>query len=90
LEKLYNGVDNVDMWLGIIGERPEPNSMLGELGIRVNGFQFKTIRNADRYWYENTFPQSIIDEIKRTSLGDVIKRNSNVRILNSSVFKKTI
>ncbi len=90
MEKLYNNTNNIDLWLGIIGEKSEPNSLLGELGIRLNGYQFKAIRNGDRYWYENTFPQSIISEIKKTSLGDIIKRNTKIKNLNSSVFKKTI
>jgi hypothetical protein len=46
--------------LGIIGEKPEPGSVLGELGIRMNAFQFKKIRNGDKFWYENVYPEKIV------------------------------
>ena len=88
LEKLYQDTDNLDLWLGIIGEKAENGSTLGELGIRLNAFQFKKIRNGDRFWYENTYPESIIKEIKATSFADVIKRNSGVKILKEQSFKK--
>jgi len=48
------------LWLGIIGEKSEPGSVLGELGIRLNAFQFKKIRNGDRFWYENVYPGNIV------------------------------
>lgn len=44
--------------------------------------------NGDRLWYENTYPESVIKEIKATSFADIIKMNSNVKILNAQVFKK--
>lgn len=33
---------------------------MGELGIRMNALQFRNIRNADRLWYENVYPQNVI------------------------------
>lgn len=79
---MFHDPSNVDLWLGIIGEKAEPGSVLGELGIKLNAFQFKKIRNGDRFWYENIYPDYIVKEIKATTFGDVIKRNTGVKFLN--------
>lgn len=57
---MFHDPSNVDLWLGIIGEKAEVGSVLGELGIRMNAFQFKKIRNGDRFWYENVYPDYIV------------------------------
>ncbi len=54
----------------------------------MNAFQFKKIRNSDRLWYENVYPDAIVKEIKATSFSDVIKRNTGVKYLNVGSFKK--
>ncbi len=33
---------------------------MGELGARLSAFQFKKIRNGDRFWFERAYPQQII------------------------------
>lgn len=54
---------------------------MGDVGKRIVAEQFKKIRNADRLWYENIMAKhpKLLNEIRKTSLGDVIKRNSNVK-----------
>lgn len=83
-----NNTNNIDLWVGIIGERSVPGSDLGELGGKLVAAQFKKIRNADRLWYENVFPPALVKEIRTTSLGDVIKRNSIVTATNTPIFVK--
>jgi hypothetical protein len=61
---------------------------MGEIGKRLVGFQFQKIRNGDRFWYEAAYPQSVVREIKATSFGDIIKRNSGVTTVHQNVFKK--
>lgn len=48
---LYGDLDNVDLWVGIVGEQVIPGSDLGEVGARLVAAQFRKIRNADRFWY---------------------------------------
>ena len=63
---------------------------MGEVGGRMIAAQFKKIRNVDRLWYENvmaTYP-ALLREIKNTSLGDVIKRNSQVINVQSQSLNK--
>ena len=88
LERLYSSTDRLDLWLGIIGEPSINGAILGETGVAIVGNQFRLIRNGDRFWYENAYPQSIIREIKATSFADVIMRNTGVRNINSQTFRR--
>jgi peroxidase len=52
LDNLYQKVDNLDLWVGLIGEKPVSDGILGDLGSAIVGDQFRRIRDADRFWYE--------------------------------------
>ena len=67
-------------------------SDMGKVGGKMIAAQFKKIRNADKLWYENVmapFP-GLLKEIKNTSLGDLIKRNSRVSKVESESFNKVM
>ena len=74
--------------MAIIGEKGVPDSPLGELGVRLNAFQFQKIRNGDRLWYENAYPEAVVREIKNTTFAEVIMRNSAVKFIGKDSFKK--
>lgn len=38
-------------------------AVVGELGAQIIGRTFRELRDGDRFWYENIYPQPIIDEI---------------------------
>ena len=63
------------MWVGIIAEDNVEDGIMGDLGGRIVGEQFQRLRDGDRFWYENAYPQPIINEIKRTTLEDIFSRN---------------
>jgi hypothetical protein len=48
--------------------------------------QFERIRNGDRFWYQNTFSGSLLSEIQRTKLSDVIARNTTLKNVQPNVF----
>ena len=52
--------------------------MFGELGATIAGLQFSNIRNGDRVWFEYAYPADIIEEIKKTTLTDIIYRNTDI------------
>lgn len=58
VQSLYASLDNVDLWVGIIGERSLPGSDLGDLGGKLVAAQFRKIKNADKLWYENVLAGS--------------------------------
>ena len=87
---LYGSLNNVDLFVGVIGEREIPGSDLGEVGARLLAAQFRKIRNADKFWYENVmapYPE-LLAEIKATKLADVIMRNTGVTTVNVKNFQK--
>ena len=60
--------------------------VLGELGAEIVGQTFRNIRDGDRLWYENAYPPSVVAEIKRTTLSDIIMRNTKVKGLQRDFF----
>ncbi|MEZ5944458.1 MAG: peroxidase family protein [Planctomycetaceae bacterium] len=89
LEAVYGSVDNVDVWVGGLAEDHVPGSSMGELFTAVIADQFSRIRAGDRFWYQNTFSGKELQQIERTTLKDVIERNTGVRGLQENVFYST-
>jgi hypothetical protein len=79
IEKSFNSVDNIDTYVGVLGEIKLKGSMFGELGATIAGIQFKNIRDGDRFWYESAFPSEVVAEIKRTTITDIILRNTEIK-----------
>ena len=52
LKRIYGSPHNLDLWVGIISEKPLEGAVLGELGAKIVGDQFARIRNGDSFWYE--------------------------------------
>lgn len=51
--QIYASPDDIDLWSAGISERPSPGSMVGPVFGCLIGEGFKSIRYADRFWYEN-------------------------------------
>ena len=60
--------------------------MVGELGAAIIKDTLWRVRAGDRLWYENIFPDIILDEIKATTLADIISRNTEITNLPENVF----
>ena len=86
LQLVYESVDDVDLWIGGLSETHLPGSSLGETFSTIIVDQFTRLRDGDRFWYQNVFEGSLIQQIESTSLADVIERNSDVSNLQSNVF----
>lgn len=89
LKSVYVVPDNIELFVGIISEKPIAGAILGELGVQVVGQTFRNVRDADRFWYEGAFPQDVVDEIDNTSLGEIIRRNTNAKDVPDNVFIKS-
>lgn len=87
LKSIYGTPDNLELFVGIICEKPVRNGILGELGAQIVGQTFRNLRDGDRFWYENNYPRDVINEIESTSLGDIVKRNTDAPDLASNLFK---
>ncbi len=89
LNDLYPSVDHVDAWVGMMSEKHlGPNTIFGELSTRIIKEQFKVLRDGDRFYYENdiSFNNNEIEEIKNTTLFDVIMRNSQILLMQENLF----
>lgn len=86
LEELYGTVDNIDLWVGALAEDHVPGGSVGELTQAILVDQFTRLRDGDRFWYENTFSPEDAERLGRTSLSDIIQRNTTVRNLQHNVF----
>lgn len=90
LKEAYGGhVDDVDLWVGGISERASKGAMVGETFGKIIATQFENLRDGDRFWFENPggqFTKAEIKEIRDTSLGDIILRNTDTKTIQDNVF----
>ncbi|XP_069177766.1 salivary peroxidase/catechol oxidase-like isoform X1 [Procambarus clarkii] len=82
LRELYEDVDDIDIFIGGIAERPSPGSLLGHTFLCIIGDQFARLRVGDRFYYENgglesSFTEAQLDQIRQTSLARVMCDNSD-------------
>ena len=86
LQTTYGSVNDIDLWVGSLCEDHVPGAMVGELLFTVIRDQFLALRDGDRLWYENEMSPSEIAEINSTTLGDIIKRNTDIDEIAANVF----
>lgn len=82
LRKLYNDVNDIDIYIGGIAETPTAGSLLGHTFLCVVGDQFARLRLGDRFYYENgglesSFSEAQLEQIRQTSLARVMCDNSD-------------
>jgi peroxidase len=88
LQAAYGSVDDIDPWVGALAEDHLPGSSVGPLlavGLRE---QFRRLRDGDRFWYENdpAFRPREVQALRRTTLADVIRRNTGAQDVPDHVF----
>lgn len=88
LESVYATVDDIDPWVGMVAEDLVPGAMVGETFFVILSEQFIALRDGDRFWYENTMDQNMIDFINEQTLDKVIKRNTRIsdRHMSKNIF----
>jgi len=89
MQDLYGSVDELDAWVGLLGEDHMPGSIFGELIMDIIEKQFRSIRDGDRYWYQidNTFTADELDQINNTKIYDVIVRNTDITLMQKNLFE---
>ena len=75
-------MEDIDLFVGGLAERPLQGALIGPTFACIIGRQFERTRHGDRFWYENFFQPSAftedqLDEIRKTSLAEVICENSD-------------
>lgn len=92
LESLYGTVDDIDLWVGGLAEDHVAGSSVGETFQAIIVDQFERLRDGDRFWYQNQFSGKELARLQRTSLSDIIERNTDLTSIqhNAFIFKAAI
>jgi peroxidase len=87
LRQLYGSVDNIDLWVGGLAEAHTRGGNVGPTFKAIIADQFSRTRDADRFWYQRIFWGNQLRELERTSLTDIIKRNTSLTTVQDSAFE---
>jgi peroxidase len=90
LEEAYGSVDAIDLWTGGLAEDHVAGSVIGPTFGRIIGDQFTALRDGDQYYFENQgFDRQTLNEIKGTTLSDLIMRDTDTTAMQSDAFVAT-
>jgi hypothetical protein len=78
LAAVYASVDDVDLWIGGLSEPHANGSVVGETFHAILSDQFLRLRDGDRFWYEDYLEPPIRNLVKKTTLTEVIQRNTGI------------
>ncbi len=88
LTNLYGNADLIDPWVGMLAEDPVNGALFGETIMEIMKDQFGRLRDGDRFYFENdpVLTNDEKDEIRNTTLRDIIMRNSGITLMQDNVF----
>ncbi|MFQ5527701.1 MAG: peroxidase family protein [Thermoanaerobaculia bacterium] len=78
LAGIYDSVDDIDVWVGVLSEDHVPGAMVGEVAFHVLRDQFERLRDGDRFWYQNGLPEEFHDWPERHPLAEIIRLNTDI------------
>jgi len=78
LAAAYDSVDDIDAWVGLLAEPHRRGGIVGETLARILADQFTRLRDGDRFWYEIYLTRDMADRVERTTLADIIRRNTGI------------
>jgi hypothetical protein len=85
--QLYGSIDNVDLFMGGLAESHAPGAVVGSTFQTIIARQFEALRAGDRFFWRNQgFDPQTAAMIGRTTLADIILRNTDTRHLQQNVF----
>ena len=86
LQAAYGSVANIDLWVGGLAENHTAQGSLGPLFSRIIADQFTRLRDGDRLFYERSLGGVQLDQVRRTTLAQVIKANTALTNIQPNVF----
>lgn len=86
LQQIYGNVNNVELFVGLMGEDHVAGSALGQTEQAILAKQFESLRDGDRYFYENADPPALVNQLNNTTLAQIIERNTGLTNLQPDVF----
>lgn len=75
---MYGSVDEIDLYIGGVSERPMKDALVGPTFVCIIGDQFSRLRRGDRFFYEerghpSSFDQGILNN--KLDTRHIIKQN---------------
>lgn len=86
LKTLYGTVDDIDLWVAGLAEDHVRGSSVGPTFQAIIVDQFQRLRTGDRFWYQNQFLGNELAQLQRTSLSDIVKRNTSLTSIQQNAF----
>ena len=89
-DDIYTSVDEIDLWIGGLAEKPINHGLLGPTFNLIVSDQFRAARDGDRFFYLNPTELKFLKQfdpyIEQTTLSGVIHRNTpeNVHIQDNA------
>ncbi|XP_060869219.1 peroxidase-like [Metopolophium dirhodum] len=82
LARLYGSVDEIDLYIGGVSEKPMKDALVGPTFVCIVGDQFSRLRRGDRFFYEegghpSSFDQVQLQELRKSSLARLLCDNSD-------------
>lgn len=76
MRRAYTNVDDIDLFVGGISERPVRGGLVGPTFACIIAQQFSNLRRGDRFWYENfgfesSFTPAQLSSLRQVSLSQV-------------------
>uniref|UniRef100_A0A0R3S4L5 Peroxidase-like n=1 Tax=Elaeophora elaphi TaxID=1147741 RepID=A0A0R3S4L5_9BILA len=80
LAKAYKAVEDMDLFLLGLAEKPSHGALLGPTFSCIISLQFQKTKKGDRYWYENDlarsgFTKEQLAEIRKTTMAKILCNN---------------
>ncbi|XP_066911010.1 uncharacterized protein [Clytia hemisphaerica] len=86
LQKVYKDINTIDLWVGGLAEHHVEDAEVGETFHQILVDQFTRLRDGDRFWYQHQFNKKEIKEIEKSSLSEIIRRNTMFDDCPSNLF----
>ena len=92
LSAVYNTVDDIDLFIGLVSERPRRGALVGPTTLCIVGDQFARLKKGDRFWYESSGQEGSLRpgqlaEVRKASLARLLCDNSGVTSLQPLAFQ---
>ena len=77
-ESVYDSVEDIDIWVGGLAERPVRGAMVGETIHAILRDQFLRLRDGDRFWYQNHLDKELQRLVEQQTLAKIVRRNTEI------------
>ena len=79
-------MNNIDLSVGGLAEGHLPAASVGPTLRNIIADQFNRVRSGDRFWYERVFSGTQLQQLRNTTLADLIRRNTTLTNLQPNAF----